>query len=34
MKENNNINEYLNQDINNPKYLFHGSPYLLKKNRT
>ena len=31
MKENNNINEYLNQDINNPKYLFHGSPYLLKK---
>ena len=20
------IEEYLNQDINNPKYLFHGSP--------
>ena len=23
---NNKIDIYLNQDINNPKYLFHGSP--------
>ena len=25
------LEEYLNQDINNPKYLFHGSPKLLTK---
>ena len=25
------IEEYLNQDINNPKYLFHGSSYLLNE---
>ena len=25
------LDEYLNQDINNPKYLFHGSPYKLEK---
>ena len=25
------IEEYLNQDINNPKYLFHGSSKLLEK---
>ena len=24
------IEEYLNQDINNPKYLFHGSPKKIK----
>ncbi|MBR3162330.1 MAG: hypothetical protein IKF19_06345 [Bacilli bacterium] len=23
---NSKIDKYLNQDINNPKYLFHGSP--------
>ena len=23
----NKLNEYLEQDIWNPKYLFHGSPY-------
>lgn len=28
---NSKINEYLNQDINNPNYLFHGSPKLLDK---
>ena len=27
----NKIENYINQDINNPKYLFHGSPKLLKK---
>jgi len=27
----NNIQKYLNQDIHNPKYLFHGSPVLLEK---
>ena len=26
-----NIDKYLNQDINNSKYLFHGSPKSLKK---
>lgn len=26
-----NIEEYLNQDIDNPKYLFHGSPILMDK---
>lgn len=26
-----NIEEYLNQDIDNPKYLFHGSPILTNK---
>ena len=26
-----NINEYLNQDIFNPKYLFHRSSKLLEK---
>lgn len=26
---NNKIEKYLNQDINNPKYLFHGSPHKL-----
>ena len=26
---NNHIEKYLNQDINNPKYLFHGSPLKL-----
>jgi hypothetical protein len=25
------LEEYLNQDIDQPKYLFHGSPYLLDK---
>ena len=25
------LEEYLNQDINNPKYLFHGSPKKLDK---
>lgn len=28
---NKRIEEYLNQDIDNPKYLFHGSPYRLDK---
>ena len=27
----NKIQEYINQDIHNPKYLFHGSPCLLSK---
>lgn len=27
----NKMNEYLNQDIDNPKYLFHGSPKRLNK---
>lgn len=31
MKYENKIDKYLNQDIHNPKYLFHGSPYLLEK---
>ena len=30
MKEN-KLDKYLNQDIHNPKYLFHGSPCLLEK---
>lgn len=25
------LNKYINQDIDNPKYLFHGSPKLLDK---
>lgn len=28
---NNKIDEYLNQDIDKPKYLFHGSPYKLDR---
>ncbi len=27
----NKIEKYINQDINKPKYLFHGSPKLLEK---
>jgi len=27
---NNKLQEYLSQDINNPKYLFHGSPHKLE----
>ncbi|MCI8545007.1 MAG: hypothetical protein HFH09_02115 [Bacilli bacterium] len=27
----NKLDEYLNQDIDNPKYLFHGSPYKLDR---
>ncbi len=28
---NNNIKKYLDNDPDNPKYLFHGSPYLLER---
>ena len=31
MRYENKLDKYLNQDIFNPKYLFHGSPYLLDK---
>ena len=29
----NELEKYNNQDIFNPEYLYHGSPYVMEKNR-